>query len=92
MEDREKIFVAVAFAGIAAVGIGFIRSIPNVRIEMEKRKKIQEWTLMNQEALKSVKTTWEEVSNDPDATAADLMKAFHEGNQFLNLINDQPMY
>lgn len=62
------------------------------KIEQEKRKKIREWELMNESALEASKKRFERLVNDPDSTAADLMVALKEEQEFWEVIGNQPMY
>lgn len=87
-----KTIYMIGGAYIAALGIGVAGFAKDVRKEYKKRKSIQEWETMNQSAIRASLRRLAEMTADPDTTAADLWTAMAEEEQFLRIIQDQPMY
>lgn len=82
----------LAFFGLAAVVGAASYYVSTVRVERKKRKKIEEWKLMNQQALQASAERWDRLAADPNSTAQELLDAFVEESQFLDLVLKQPMY
>lgn len=88
--EAEAIGIVAAIGALTAVGVVKYKKI--VRKEQAKRKSIKEWEAMNLEATAAAIQRIEKLASDPNTTAKDILKAWREETQFMNLINDQPMY
>ena len=63
-----------------------------VRKERGKRKKIREWELMNSSAIRASKERLMRMVADPESTPREILVALEEEQEFLKIIQNQPMY
>lgn len=90
--EESKALGAVAGIGAIVVIAGVISHTKVVRAERKKRKQIEEWETTAKSAIAASRARLERMINDPNTTAADLLQAWLEENEFMKLIRDQPMY
>lgn len=77
-------------AGLLAAGTVYYARI--VRPERKKRKQIKEWKANCKSAIESSRERMMRLALDPNTTAKAYMEAWAEESEFINLIQNQPMY
>jgi hypothetical protein len=83
----------VLYMAGGAYTVGWIATFAKAfRSEYKKRKKIEQWETMNRSAIRASMGRLVQMAEDPDTTAADLWIAMEEEEQFLRIIQNQPMY
>ena len=93
MKKKMNLQTKFAYGYIGVVAVGFLCMYSEAaRNERQKRKKIREWELMNKSAITASRRRLADMALDPDVTSHDMIVAFREETQFLNIVQNQPMY
>lgn len=91
MNDKQKAWLCLSAAGTIIVGYATAYA-HTVRVEREKRRKIDEWTTMNLNCLANMRTRLNEALIDDNVSIGEFMQIWHEEQAFVRIVQNQPRY